>query len=125
MSKVYTYEFFQEYSTKTSRLRNRLPNDTLKIMGNIKDSYNRNTDEFITAMLYPIDSLYNDSIIYNGKPLYVSNTLDSTNFKFTNLIRSSYFWYFMNYFVRSINCVIYKCEIPFHFTFIKYIYIFS
>ena len=40
MSKVYTYEFFQEYSTKTSRLRNRLPNDTLKIMGNIKEKLN-------------------------------------------------------------------------------------
>jgi len=64
--------------------------DSLNISGNIKDSYNRDTDEFITAMLYPIDSLYNDSIIYNGKPLYVSNTLDSTNFKFTNLKKGVY-----------------------------------
>tara|TARA_B100000886_G_scaffold213494_1_gene147986 strand:- start:25393 stop:26970 length:1578 start_codon:yes stop_codon:yes gene_type:complete len=64
--------------------------DSLNISGNIKDSYNRDTDEFITAMLYPIDSLYNDSIIYNGRPLYVSNTLDSTNFKFTNLKKGVY-----------------------------------
>ena len=62
----------------------------LNISGNIRDSYNKDTDEFITAMLYPIDSLYNDSIIYNGKPLYVSNTLDSTNFNFTNLKRGIY-----------------------------------
>ena len=64
--------------------------DSLNISGNIKDSYNKDTDEFITVMLYPIDSLYNDSIIYNGKPLYVSNTLDSTNFKFTNLKKGVY-----------------------------------
>ena len=64
--------------------------DSLNISGNIRDSYNKDTDEFITAMLYPIDSLYNDSIIYNGKPLYVSNTLDSTNFNFTNLKKGIY-----------------------------------
>lgn len=64
--------------------------DSLEVSGNVNDSYNVDTDEFITAMLYPIDSLYNDSIIYNGKPLYVSNTLDSTNFKFTNLKMGTY-----------------------------------
>lgn len=64
--------------------------DSLNISGNIRDSYNKDTDEFITAMLYPIDSLYNDSIIYNSKPLYVSNTLDSTNFNFTNLKKGIY-----------------------------------
>ena len=64
--------------------------DSLEISGNVNDSYNIDTDEFITTMLYPIDSLYNDSIIYNGKPLYVSNTLDSTNFKFTNLKMGTY-----------------------------------
>ena len=64
--------------------------DSLNISGNIRDSYSKDTDEFITAMLYPIDSLYNDSIIYKGKPLYVSNTLDSTNFNFTNLKKGIY-----------------------------------
>ena len=40
MRKVYTYDYFQTQSTKTSRLKNKLPNDTLKMMGMIKDKLN-------------------------------------------------------------------------------------
>ena len=40
MKQVYTYDFFQIQSTKTSRLKNKLPNDTLKMMGMIKDKLN-------------------------------------------------------------------------------------
>ena len=40
MERLYTYEFFQSQSLKTSRLKNKLPNDTLKIMGTIKEKLN-------------------------------------------------------------------------------------
>ena len=40
MERVYNYEFFQSQSLKTSRLKNKLPNDTLKVMGTIKEKLN-------------------------------------------------------------------------------------
>ena len=64
--------------------------DSLKISGNIKSAFNRNPDEFISALLYPIDENYSDSIIYKSIPTYVGSTLDSTYFEISNLKKGKY-----------------------------------
>ncbi|MGB5436012.1 MAG: Ig-like domain-containing protein [Maribacter sp.] len=51
--------------------------DSLQVQGAIKDAYNRKADEFVSVMLYEIDTAYTDSTIYNRPPNYITNTLDS------------------------------------------------
>ena len=64
--------------------------DSLFIMGNIIDAFDQETDDYISLQLYRVDSLFKDSIIYLDKPTYISNTLDSTNYKFQNLKEGKY-----------------------------------
>jgi len=64
--------------------------DSLELKGNINSTYNRKQDDFITAMLYPLNEKFNDSTVFKEKPLYVASTLDSTFFNFTNLKKGSY-----------------------------------
>ena len=64
--------------------------DSLFIMGNIIDAFHQETDDYISLQLYRVDSLFKDSIIYSDKPTYISNTLDSTNYKFQNLKEGKY-----------------------------------
>ena len=64
--------------------------DSLNLKGIIKDAIEMEPDDFISLQLYPIDSLYNDSTIYNKKPFYVTSTLDSTVFEFKNLKAGKY-----------------------------------
>ncbi len=54
--------------------------DSLSVSGAVKDAYNRKADEFISVMLYEMDSTYNDSTIYKSPPLYITNTGDSLPF---------------------------------------------
>ena len=64
--------------------------DSLYIRGNTKDAFSQESDEFISLQLYRVDSLFKDSIIFQDKPTYISNTLDSTNYKFQNLKEGKY-----------------------------------
>lgn len=65
--------------------------DSLKISGTISDAFNFEVDEDISVQLYEvIDSVYTDSIIFNERPSYVGNTLDSTVFEITNLKSGKY-----------------------------------
>tara|TARA_Y100001935_G_scaffold248018_1_gene244652 strand:+ start:1128 stop:2744 length:1617 start_codon:yes stop_codon:yes gene_type:complete len=64
--------------------------DSLFIKGNIKDAFDQNAENYISLQLYRVDSLFKDSIIYSGRPTYISNTLDSTNYKFQNLKEGNY-----------------------------------
>ena len=64
--------------------------DTLYIRGRVVDAFEKDTKTFISLQLYPVDSVYNDSVIYNKKPLYVTSTLDSTTYKFQNLREGKY-----------------------------------
>ena len=64
--------------------------DSLNLKGMIKDAIEMEPDDFISLQLYPIDSSYNDSTIYNKKPFYVTSTLDSTVFEFKNLKAGKY-----------------------------------
>ena len=64
--------------------------DSLNLKGMIKDAIEMEPDDFISLQLYPIDSSYNDSTIYNKKPFYLTSTLDSTVFEFKNLKAGKY-----------------------------------
>ena len=64
--------------------------DSLFIKGRVSDAFEKDTKTFISLQLYPYDSVYNDSVIYRKKPLYVTSTLDSTVYKFQNLREGKY-----------------------------------
>ncbi|WP_228853640.1 Ig-like domain-containing protein [Aegicerativicinus sediminis] len=65
--------------------------DSLKISGNIASADARVTDQFVSVMLYEIDSTYSDSIIYKERPRYITNTLDSlTTYTLENLKEGKY-----------------------------------
>ncbi len=65
--------------------------DSLEVTGTIRDAVNRKPEQFVSVMLYEIDSTYNDSTIYKKTPTYITNTLDSlTEFKLSNLRAGTY-----------------------------------
>nr|WP_288933540.1 Ig-like domain-containing protein [uncultured Allomuricauda sp.] len=65
--------------------------DSLTVSGAVKDAVNRKADEFISVMLYELDSTYNDSTIYKEPPLYITNTGDSLPlFELRNLKAGKY-----------------------------------
>lgn len=65
--------------------------DSLSISGAVKDAYNRKAEEFISVMLYEMDSTYTDSTIYKSPPRYISNTGDSLPlFELKNLKAGKY-----------------------------------
>ena len=51
--------------------------DSLQVRGTIGNAFAREPKNFVSVMLYAIDSTYNDSIIYQQPPDYLTNTLDS------------------------------------------------
>ncbi len=64
--------------------------DSLTSSGKIKDALLDEPDKSINVLLYKIDSSYTDSIVYKKKPNYVTSTLDTTNFDFSNLRKGKY-----------------------------------
>ena len=65
--------------------------DSLTLGGIVKDAQNRKPDDFISVMLYALDSAFADSTIYSLPPKYITNTLDSTPvFELKNLKAGSY-----------------------------------
>ena len=65
--------------------------DSLEVTGTIEDALNRKPEEFVSVMLYEIDSTYTDSTVYKKTPTYITNTLDSlTEFKLSNLRAGTY-----------------------------------
>lgn len=65
--------------------------DSLTLSGTVKDAFNKDADEFISVMLYAIDTSYTDSTIYKKLPNYITNTLDSTTvFTLRNLKEGEY-----------------------------------
>ena len=65
--------------------------DSLKVKGSISDALNKTAEEFVSVMLYEVDSSYTDSVIYKEKPDYITNTLDSTStFNLENLKAGTY-----------------------------------
>ena len=65
--------------------------DSLRLKGRIKDAFNNEPDDFVSVMLYEIDTAYTDSTIYNKLPNYITNTLDSlVEFELRNLKEGTY-----------------------------------
>ncbi len=65
--------------------------DSLSVKGTIKDAFNRETDEFVSILLYEVDSTYNDSVIYDRLPTYISYTQDTLNtFSVENMKEGTY-----------------------------------
>jgi len=65
--------------------------DSLELKGTIRDAISKTADDFVSVMLYEVDSTFTDSVVYNKTPRYITNTLDSTtNFKFENLKEGKY-----------------------------------
>ncbi|MBF4493718.1 Ig-like domain-containing protein [Flavobacterium sp. MR2016-29] len=65
--------------------------DSLSISGIIKDSYEKNVDNFVSVMLYEVNDKFKDSAVYKEYPRYITNTLDSLRtFKLENLKAGKY-----------------------------------
>tara|TARA_B100000768_G_scaffold142742_1_gene134712 strand:+ start:2598 stop:4238 length:1641 start_codon:yes stop_codon:yes gene_type:complete len=64
--------------------------DSLTLEGNVKNSFKSENIENIKLLLYRLDSSYTDSAVYKRKPDYVTSTLDSSNYKFSNLRKGNY-----------------------------------
>lgn len=64
--------------------------DSLKFKGSVEDAFEQEKLKEVSVGLYRLDSTYNDSIIYKQKPNYVTSTLDSTYFQFSNLKEGKY-----------------------------------
>lgn len=65
--------------------------DSLEVSGVVKDAFKKKADEFISVMLYEIDTVYTDSTIFQRPPNYITNTLDSTIiFRLKNLKEGQY-----------------------------------
>lgn len=52
--------------------------DSLTVSGVVQDAFNKKVDQFISVMLYELDSTYTDSTLYKRPPNYITNTLDSS-----------------------------------------------
>ncbi|QYJ68847.1 Ig-like domain-containing protein [Flavobacterium litorale] len=65
--------------------------DSLRLDGRIKDAQSQKADDFVTVMLYEDNETYNDSTVFNERPRYVTNTLDSmVVFSLQNLKKGKY-----------------------------------
>jgi uncharacterized protein (DUF2141 family)/predicted small lipoprotein YifL len=65
--------------------------DSLSVSGAVRDAFNKKVDQFVSVMLYELDSTYTDSTIYKRPPNYITNTLDSaTTFKLSYLKEGKY-----------------------------------
>jgi Bacterial Ig-like domain len=65
--------------------------DSLTLSGSVKDAYDKEVESFVSIMLYDVNDTFNDSVVYNENPRYVTNTLDSLKtFKLENLKAGKY-----------------------------------
>lgn len=65
--------------------------DSLSVKGTIIDALKRQPETFVNVALYEIDSTFTDSVIYQKKPKYITNTLDSvTTFSIDNIKDGKY-----------------------------------
>lgn len=65
--------------------------DSLSLTGTVKDAYTKEVESFVSVMLYEVNDKFNDSVVYNQVPRYITNTLDSlTTFNLENLKAGKY-----------------------------------
>ena len=97
-----TYSFHFGESIEDNNEKNPLSNyryvfstgnyiDSLVVKGIVKDAYNREISENINVLLYEVDSLFTDSIIFRKKPKHVAKVIDTTNnFTIQNIKEGKY-----------------------------------
>ena len=64
--------------------------DSLTLEGNVKSSFSSKNIKDVKLLLFRLDSAYTDSAVYKRKPDYVTSTLDSSSYKFSNLRKGRY-----------------------------------
>ena len=65
--------------------------DSLKLSGIVKDSKLISPEEPTSVLLYEVNKLFKDSLVFSEKPTYITTSRDSTSaFEFTNLKEGSY-----------------------------------
>lgn len=65
--------------------------DSLSLSGNVKDALDKETQSYVSVLLYEVNEQFNDSIIYKENPRYVTTTMDSTtSFTLENLKEGNY-----------------------------------
>ena len=64
--------------------------DSLTLEGNVKNAFKSDDLKNIKLLLYRLDSSYTDSAVYKRKPDYVTSSLDTSNYKFSNLRKGNY-----------------------------------
>ena len=64
--------------------------DSLELHGKLVDAIQKETGNNLSVLLYEYNEKYKDSVVYNEKPTYVTNTLDTTSFKITNIKKGTY-----------------------------------
>lgn len=64
--------------------------DSLGLSGRVVDAIDLDPVSNLSLQLYPVDSTFSDSTIYNQKPLYIANTLDTIVYQFQNLKAGEY-----------------------------------
>ncbi|MCK4562567.1 MAG: Ig-like domain-containing protein [Flavobacteriaceae bacterium] len=93
--------------------------DSLEVSGTIKDAFDFKMIENPTLMLYPIVENFNDSIIYNEKPMYVGSTLDSVNWNISNIKAGKYLLVALNDNSKNYKFNPKEDKIGFHSTYIS------
>lgn len=64
--------------------------DSLTFKGSVRDAFSQVPEKNISVFLYEVNEEFKDSVVFNGLPRYISNTLDSTAFEFKNLKAGKY-----------------------------------
>lgn len=65
--------------------------DSLTVSGAVKDAFDRKAEEYVSVLLYELDTSYTDSTIYKKPPNYLTNTSDSLPlFQLKNLKAGDY-----------------------------------
>lgn len=96
---TYTFNFGQSVVDNTER--NVLENfkyvfstgdyiDSLQVKGTIKDAFQLEMKESPSLFLYRVNEIFNDSIVFNEKPMYVGSLIDSVNWEITNIKSGKY-----------------------------------
>lgn len=64
--------------------------DSLSLSGRVVDAIDLDPVSNLNLQLYPVDSTFSDSTIFNQRPLYIANTLDTIVYQFQNLKEGKY-----------------------------------
>lgn len=65
--------------------------DSLTVSGKVNDALLLSAENPVTVMLFEVNDIFSDSIVYSEKPMYITTTRDSSNtFEITNIKEGTY-----------------------------------